>query len=113
MGMARALLSSFSMKLRTLASLAVSTALAAAPAATAFADSSPATQTASLTTSATVGHAVSPTISTSDAERYGQREAHDAKTTKVAEFAGGHRVYIIGGSALTLALIIVLIVLLV
>jgi len=101
------------MTLRTFASLAVSAALAAAPAATAFADTSHAAQPTSTTQVAAVNHDASPTGSASDAERYAQREAHDAKTTKVAEFNGGHRVYIIGGSALTLVLIIVLIVLLV
>jgi hypothetical protein len=80
-------------------------ALAVAPAATAFADPAPVTST--VKTTAPVA------APTAEAHRYAEREATDANTTKVADFDGGRRIYIIGGSALTLALLIVLLLILV
>jgi len=91
------------MRLRNLASLLVTSALAAAPAASAFADPTP-----------IVSHAVTPTTTPmaapADARHYAEREAKDPK---VADYTGGDRIYIIGGSVVTAVLIVLLIVLLV
>ena len=89
------------MKLRTLASLLLTSALAAAPAASAFADPTPIVSHAATST---------PTPAPTDARRYADREAKDPK---VADYAGGHRVYIIGGSVLTALVIVLLILILV
>ena len=90
------------MRLRTLASVLVTSALAAAPAASAFADPTPIVATHATTPA--------PTPTPTDARRYAEREAKDPK---VADYAGGHRVYIVGGSVLTALLIVLLILLLV
>jgi hypothetical protein len=102
-----------SMRTPKLSSLLVAAALTSAPMAAAWATPSieAAPRAAAVEVSRTAPVEITPAATaTDDASRYAEREAKDAKA---ADFRGGSNVLVIGGSTLTIVLLVVLIVVLV
>jgi hypothetical protein len=111
-GVARNLLVMASMRTPKLSSLLVAAALTSAPmAAWATPSIEAAPRAATVEVSRTAPVETTPVAATTDdASRYAEREAKDAKA---ADFRGGSNILVIGGSTLTIVLLVVLIVVLV